>query len=313
MFKSLPDTEASPMECPNAPAIVSTPHRLVCDVHQGSDPFESLPPEMSANIIKMAMKSGAAWNKYQHDFLVDTLAHVSKRFRDLAALKPLWKGEVFIRGNEEKIKEVIQKYLHDLVTGLELEGELGRSCKFRTTFSIDDLLSLSDKCSQLVRLTLSNLVLRGSWPRLATPWMSLKKLEIRDVSDEFDPPVHVYLHLDFPNLEEFIWVCTGYPGGDGSRNIVEHYRWHRSGPLSACGFKSLAVDLRKCRHLQTVKLCSANVEFPIRGWLPRGNIGYVIDDNLTFVWKRTEHVHVDMDLFANENLVNENSHLFRFD
>ena len=178
MFKLLPDTEAMPMECPNAPAIVSTPHRLVCDVHQGSDgsdPFESLPPEMSANIVKMAMKSGAAWNKYQHDFLVDTLAHVSKRFRDLAALKPLWKGEVFLRGNEAKIKEVIQKYLHDHVTGLELEGELGWSCQFRTTFSTDDLLSLSVKCSELVRLTISNLTLRGPWSRLSTPFMSLKR------------------------------------------------------------------------------------------------------------------------------------------
>ena len=314
LFKSLPDTEASPLECPNATAIVNTPHRIMYDVHQGSDPFESLPPEMSANIVKMAMKSGAAWNKYQHDFLVDSLARVSKRFKDLAALKSLWKGEVFIRGNEEKIKEVIQTYLNDHVTGLELEGELGWSCQFRTTFSTDDLLSLSVKCSELVRLTISNLTLRGPWSRLSTPLMSLKRLEFRDVFDEFDPPVLVDLHLDFPNIEEFIWVCTGFPGGYGCRDMREHWRRHDNGPLGAWGFKSLAVDLKKCQNLQTVKLCSVNVELPIRSWLPQGNIGYVIDDNLTFVWKRHEHVRLnerEMELVDNHNIRNFR-HLYGF-
>ena len=63
---------------------------------------------MCAIIFKMAMRSGPVWNKYQHDFLVESVARVSKQFKDLAALRPLWQGEVFIRGNEAKIWDAIQ-------------------------------------------------------------------------------------------------------------------------------------------------------------------------------------------------------------
>ena len=82
--------------------------RALLDHHRFPDPFASLPPEMCAIIFKMAMRSGPVWNKYQHDFLVESLARVSKQFKDLAALRPLWQGEVFIRGNEAKIWDAIQ-------------------------------------------------------------------------------------------------------------------------------------------------------------------------------------------------------------
>ena len=76
--------------------------------HRFPDPFASLPPEMCATIVRMAMRSGPVWNKYQHDFLVGSIARVSKQFKDLAAMKPLWQGEVFIRGNGAKIRDAIQ-------------------------------------------------------------------------------------------------------------------------------------------------------------------------------------------------------------
>ena len=191
------------LEAPNA-SILRTPYWIENKVA----PFESLPPEMTSKILKMAMKSGFASDKHQHNFLVDTVAEVSKKFKSVARIKSLWSGEVFLWGGKAKIEGVIQNHLNELVSGLELEGELERT-NSDVTMSTDILLHLSAKCPNLRTLTLSNLILKGPWPTFPAPWTSLKKLEIRDgpvISVLF---VEVQIHRDLPNIEEFSWVCSG--------------------------------------------------------------------------------------------------------
>ena len=184
------------MESLNTPAVISTPYWIDNEV-----PFESLPPEIIAKIIKMAMKSGFASNKHQYNFLVNVVAEVSKKFQNVAAIKSLWAGDVFLWGGEAKIRKVISNYLNDLVSGLELEGELERRRSDITlsTFDLYDiLLQLSAKCPNLTTLTISNYILKGPWPTLPAQLTSLKRLEIREgpvVSDIF---VGAQIHRELP-------------------------------------------------------------------------------------------------------------------
>ena len=53
-------------------------------------PFEMLPNEVIMIPIKMAM--GQMNTQQQLDFLREVLPNVSKRFKTVSTLKPLWKG-----------------------------------------------------------------------------------------------------------------------------------------------------------------------------------------------------------------------------
>ena len=98
------------MESLNTPAVVSTPHWI-----DNEGPFESLPPEIIAKIVKMAMKSEFASDKHKYNFLVDVVGKVSKKFQNVTAIKSFWAGEVFLWGGEAKIRKVIYNYLNDQV------------------------------------------------------------------------------------------------------------------------------------------------------------------------------------------------------
>ena len=233
-------------------------------------PFESLPPEIIVNILKMAMKSGYACSKHQHNFLLDIISEVSKKFKDVAAIKSLWAGEVFLWGGEAKIKKVIANHLNDRVSGLELEGELERS-NSDVTITTDILQHLSVKCPTLRTLTLSNLILLGTWPTFAAPWMSLKKLEIREgpmVSVLF---VDVQIHRDLPNLEEFAWVCSGPLFRP--RSVPEESKEWRKRMEDKDSYEERTLELGKCENLRSIKLCHKICQKVINGFrLPRVEI-----------------------------------------
>ena len=236
------------MEAPNAPAL-RTPYWIESEVA----PFESLPPEMIIKILKMAMSSGFACNKHQHNFLVDIVAEVSKKFRDVAAIKSLWAGDIFLWGGEAKIKKVIANHLNDRVSGLELEGELERG-NSDVTITTDILPRLSAKCPKLRTLTLSNLILQGPWPTFAAPWTSLKKLEIREgpmVSVLF---VDVQIHRDLPNLEEFAWVCSG-PLFRPRSVPEESKEWLKRMQEDDDFYEPRRLDLSRCENLRSIRLC----------------------------------------------------------
>ena len=62
--------------------------------------FDSLPDEVALMIVKMAAAASDDYphrkNKYNHDFLVDVLCKVSRRFQKLATDYSLWKGHVYV-------------------------------------------------------------------------------------------------------------------------------------------------------------------------------------------------------------------------
>ena len=256
------------MEPPNSPA-VRTPYWIENEVA----PFESLPPEKIVNILKMAMKSGYACSKHQHNFLLDIISEVSKKFKDVAAIKSLWAGEVFLWGGEAKIEKVIANHLNDRVSGLEVEGELERS-NSDVTITTDILLHLSGKCPELRTLTLSNLILQGPWPTFAVPWTSLKKLELREgpmVSVLF---VGVQIHHDLPNLEEFAWVCSG-PLFRPRSVSEESKEWRKLNILHHKGSENndSYLDFRKCDNLRSIKLCHMICQEVTHGFmLPKGHV-----------------------------------------
>ena len=243
--------------CTHGPwAVISTPYWIDNEV-----PFESLPPEIMAKIIKMAMKSGFASDKHQYNFLGDVVSKVSKKFQNVASIKSLWAGDVFLWGGEAKIWKVINNYLNDLVSGLELEGELERRCSDVTlsTFDLYDiLLQLSAKCPNLTMLTISNYILKGPWPTLPAHLTSLKRLEIREgpvVSDIF---VGAQIHRDLPNLEDFAWVCSGPRFRPQPRRVKKWY-WSRKIVLAQM-MDQRCLDLSKCENLRTVRLCHEMVQ-----------------------------------------------------
>ena len=66
-----------------------------------TSPFDSLPDKVVLKIVKMAACLEDDHDKqpgveYDHDFLVEVLCKVSKRFKRLATDSSLWKGHVEI-------------------------------------------------------------------------------------------------------------------------------------------------------------------------------------------------------------------------
>ena len=80
-----------------------------------TSPFDALPDELVLKIIKMA-----SWDEegeppcYDHDWLIDILFKVSKRFKRLATDRSLWEGYVWIHAdkNPEKLEFVVQNCLN---------------------------------------------------------------------------------------------------------------------------------------------------------------------------------------------------------
>ena len=160
-------------------------------------PFNSLPDEIVLKIIAMASET--------HNFIADTVAEVSERFRRIAADKSLWRGVVRFCGSDRdtKVQEVIQRFLNRGVTELVIFGELWTNQG--PMIVREDIRNIATKCPTLARLSLPFVM---SWPTLDAPLSSLKSLTImKGISVGcFD---NVELHKSVPNLKYF-WLggCT---------------------------------------------------------------------------------------------------------
>ena len=82
-------------------------------------PFEMLPDNLSEISIRMVLNGTSQFER--NNFLVEDLAKVSSRFKALAALKSLWKGNVGIYGRTEYMKQTIRQYVND--------GTVAPACK----------------------------------------------------------------------------------------------------------------------------------------------------------------------------------------
>ena len=160
-------------------------------------------------------------------------------------------------------RELIEKYLNELVTGLEIEGELQTDGDSTALSTVPLLMSLHRKCSHLRRLTISNLTLKGNWLKFKTPWTSVRRLELSDVKVQCGKFEFKALHLDLPNIEEFVWVCskskrTLIPEVESTKQWLSRHKENHtkgSGPYLRWTPGPSPPDLSKCKHLQTVRLC----------------------------------------------------------
>ena len=169
----------------------------------GKPHFDTLPPEMAEIPIKMAINTAMSEMgiSRKHNYLVDVIAEVFPKFKYLAARKSLWQGEVLIEGDEEKVKKVVNEFLNDGTTNLELYSKYLYSINGTSECKItgDDILAIADKCHKLEFLALHYFKME-SWPIFTTPWTSLTHLRLYFSTFPLDLLCDVKLHLGLPNL-----------------------------------------------------------------------------------------------------------------
>ena len=244
--------------------------------------FDSLPDEILLDIIKVAARHGAdqqgrhstsgQWRgeggpyppiassrlailgspEYNHDFIVDVIGKISKRFSRLAHDKSLWTGTVVIsldgdmrhelggwEYGEKTADKIIFEWLHDGTEHLWMDGE--NPCTKVATF---DFHSLAKRCPKLKTLLLYSVELEESlksskfqMPYLENLFLHVVDLSYSDPFDGFD------WQFTFPSIKLFGMWPDMTPGeyGDG---------W------------SLFPDLRDCHNLKEVYVMGGKYSFP---------------------------------------------------
>ena len=164
----------------------------------GSPTLSSLPDKILTKIVKMAARLRETRNiqefpekvpfsyEYDHDFLVDVVAKISKRFGKIATHPDFWKGNVFIYRSNVNISDLIEEYLCDATKGLWVS----RGVQFLSSHTI---AALARKCPDLRQFSMLARVTK--WPEFAQPWKSMERLynlywRCKDVE----------LHRSLPNL-----------------------------------------------------------------------------------------------------------------
>ena len=106
---------------------------------EGKSPFDMLPNEMAEIPIKMAMKCLTTQDRYK--FLVNDLPKVSRRFRDIANHKPMWKDFSPFEMLPDNLAEIPIKMA---VNGMHPSE--------RTSFLVNDLAKASTRFQALSAL-----------------------------------------------------------------------------------------------------------------------------------------------------------------
>ena len=105
--------------------------------------FDLLPDEIVIMIVKMVVSDK---EKKKHDYVVDVIGNISKRFLRLARDKSLWVGEIWIHGDNMKIRKVIHNFLSDGVTTLYLSGGNGMLHR-----DIKTIFEICPKCHNVIQ------------------------------------------------------------------------------------------------------------------------------------------------------------------
>ena len=201
---------------------------------KGLAPFEMLPDELAEIPIRMAMKHK---RNTEYNYLVDTIAKVSSRFKNFATCKSLWKEPVFIsttgETGDKNIKELTQEFFHDDMKVLTLTG-IGTN----PTISAHDIKNIALKCPKLRDLGIFGIRV-DSWPTLADPWTSLRTLFLGCTLPV--GPKKNFFHRFLPNLKTIKF-------GETIGNTV------------------MLPDMKECKKLKRIQL--AGGKFVVTG-LPR--------------------------------------------
>ena len=168
----------------------------------GSPTLTSLPDKILIKIVKMAASLSETRYilefpekvpfsyEYDHDFLIEVVAKISKRFAKIAAHPELWKGNVFIYRSTVKIEDLVEDYLCVGTKGLWV-------CKLRSQMkplSSAAISALAKKCPDLGQFSMMASVRK--WPNLTQPWKSIEHFyNLHWRCDD------VELHRSLPNLK----------------------------------------------------------------------------------------------------------------
>lgn len=174
----------------------------------GSPTLGSLPDKIIVKIVKMAASLRETRDiqervpfgyEYDHDFVIEVVAKISKRFGKIAAHPDFWQGNVFIYRSSVKINELIQEYLCDATKGLWVS-------KNYLTVPLQDrsIVALTRKCPDMRQLAfsmsrMSRPLQRTRWPEFDQPWESLEELYLHCFIPRGMFSV-VELHQSLPNL-----------------------------------------------------------------------------------------------------------------
>ena len=123
-------------------------------------PFDLLPDEMLMKIIKMTMNGHG---EHKHSELATNIANISRRFKNLATDKSLWKGRIYINVCRDKsvMKELIHKFLGSEVEEVEFRAEFKLTRRIGHTLTLPneyisakDIATLLENCHNLRSLKL---------------------------------------------------------------------------------------------------------------------------------------------------------------
>ena len=202
--------------------------------------MESLPNEVLMKIVKMAASSevymcptashtglcghecvGGRWSHDdRHDFLIDVVSQISKRFKSLAEAPEFWRGDVHITMFDSSVFDV-----NTLKRTSKVSDSMRRPKKFelirhllgdetKQLFIIGsgkesiDIMDLAERCPNLKRLLLKGIRI-DAWPVLPQPWMSIENLHLYSPNSPFGDKTE--LHQSLPNLRKFDFSSDRYP------------------------------------------------------------------------------------------------------
>ena len=200
--------------------------------------FDKLPDEIVLKILNhfpsSSPKSLYSFDlcRWKHEYLIDTIANISTRFRRLAADKSFWKGRV-VTSLAQGMKNILLGSLTEDTTSLHTSIN-------SNDYSIDimtaaDIAVVSAKCPNMNSLQLSHIT---AWPTLNIPWRSLKILVVE--RSNINAFLNVELGSSLPNLVSF--------------NMT------KGGTLP---------DMSNCKNLQKVALEHGRFSFPEKIPLPK--------------------------------------------
>ena len=197
--------------------------------------MDSLPNEVLLKIIKMAATTTTGPigrcpfayhtglcshdNKHddRHNFLIDVVSRISRRFRSLAEAPEFWRGavhitmfdssifDIFTLRRTSKIPDSIRRPEKlELVKRL-LGGETKELYIIGSGKESMDVEDLAERCPNLETLLLKGLWI-DAWPTaLPQPWTSLKNLHLYTPNSPFGEGIE--LHRSLPNLRIFD-ICS---------------------------------------------------------------------------------------------------------
>ena len=164
--------------------------------------INSLPDELILKIVELAASGGGQGEGCNHNFILNVISKISKRFKRISTDPSLWRGNVTINASQQDTRLAIRESINNGTTFLKIRLSSGGN------ISSGDLIDINKRCTNLKGLDV--LFDLGSWPKYPSiiAWKSMKVLILhltRDVDpiDFWDGDMDSYL----PNLLEFT-ICS---------------------------------------------------------------------------------------------------------